>query len=218
MDQKRLNYLHRILIREDQHWTKKAFHRLESMNLGWSKSIKETLVDYNLPTDFAEIKSFTIRQWSKIVKDKVEVKNKGRLYDDCHKIVNGAREVKTKTASIVNVLNSDYYERKPCEEILLCTKQETKTIMIARFGMLECGRNFKGSACITCNDCGTIDDEEHRLNHCKKFRAINYYDHDDKIPFTNIYSNDITVLRDIIPKIENVWSTNCAHGTMKKEH
>ena len=47
---------------------------------------------------------------------------------------------------------------------------------------------------------------------------MNYCDHEQKIPFKNIYSNDITVLRDIIPKIENVWNTNCAHGTMKKEH
>ena len=90
--------------------------------------------------------------------------------------------------------------------------------MIARFGMLECGRNFKGSNSITCNECSTVDDEEHRLNYCKKFRTMNYYDYEQKIPFKNIYSNDITVLRDIIPKIENVWNTNCAHGTMKKEH
>ena len=47
---------------------------------------------------------------------------------------------------------------------------------------------------------------------------MNYYDHEQKTPFKNIYSNDITVLRDIIPKIENVWNTNCAYATTKKEH
>ena len=86
-----------------------------------------------------------------------------------------------KTASIIDIHNTDYYERKPCEEILSCTKQETKTIVIARFGMLECGRNFKGSNSITCNESSTVDDEEHRLNYCKKFRAMNYYDYEQKI-------------------------------------
>ena len=152
------------------------------------------------------------------MKDKVEVKNKGRLYDDCHKTVDGIQVAKTKTARIPNNLLSDAYTRKPCDEILLCTKQETKTIIIARFGMLDCGRNFKGSNSATCNKCGVVDDEEHRLNHCIKYRSINYYDHEEKLPFENIFSTDVEVLRNIIPRIQNVWDTYCAHGTMKKEN
>ena len=159
----------------------------------------------------------TQRQWSNLVKEKVEAKNRKRLYDDCHKTVNGVQVAKTKTARIPNNLLSDTYERKPCDEILLCTKQETKTIIIARFGMLQCGRNFKGDNSVTCSTCSVVDDEEHRLNHCVKYRTMNYYDHEDKLPFENIFSTDVEVLRNIIPRIQNVWDTNCAHGTMKKE-
>ena len=159
----------------------------------------------------------TQRQWSNIVKEKVEAKNRKRLYDDCHKTENGIKVAKTKTACLPNNLLADTYTRKPCDEILQCTKQETKTIITARFGMLQCGRNFKGSNNITCNECGVVDDEEHRLNHCTKYRSMNYCDHEEKLPFKNIFSTDINTLRDIIPRIQNVWDTNCAHGTMRKQ-
>ena len=86
---KRLNYLHRILTREDEHWTKRAFQTLDSMDIGWSKSIRDALTEYQLPTDYETIKSMTQRQWSNIVKEKVEAKNRKRLYDDCHKTKNG---------------------------------------------------------------------------------------------------------------------------------
>ena len=176
---KRFNYLHRILSREDDHWTKKAFQILDSMDIGWCKSIKDALIEYNLPTDYTTIINMTHRQWSNLVKEKVEAKNRKRLYDDCHKTVNGVQVAKTKTARIPNNLLSDTYERKPCDEILLCTKQETKTIIIARFGMLQCGRNFKGDNSVTCNTCSVVDDEEHCLNHCVKYRTMNYYDHEE---------------------------------------
>ena len=214
---KRLNYLHRILVREDDHWTKKAFNTLDSLNIGWSKSIKVTLTEYQLPTDYETIKSMTQRQWGNLVKEKVEATNRRRLYDDCHKTVDGIRVVKTKTSSIPNNLLPHNYTRKPCDEILQCTKQETKTIIIARFGMLDCGRNFKGSNNEICIECSEVDDEEHRLNHCIKYRSLNYYDHEQKVPFKNIFSTDVDVLREIISRIQRVWDTNCAHGTMKKE-
>ena len=86
--------------------------------------------------------------------------------------------------------------------------------MIARFKMLECGQNFKGSMKEICNICKVIDDENHRLNHCKNFKEVNFYDYIDKVEFEYINSDDITVLREIIPKIEKVWNTRTAHGTM----
>ena len=130
------------------------------MDIGWSKSIRDALTEYQLPTDYETIKSMTQRQWSSIVKEKVEAKNRKRLYDDCHKTENGIKVVKTKTACLPNNLLADTHTRKPCDEILQCTKQETKTIITARFGMLQCGCNFKGSNNITCNKCGVVDDEE----------------------------------------------------------
>ena len=40
IDQKRLNYLHRILTRNDNHWTNRTLLTLHRLNIGWGKSIK----------------------------------------------------------------------------------------------------------------------------------------------------------------------------------
>ena len=95
-------------------------------------------------------------------------------------------------------------------------KQRTKTIIMARSGMLECGKNFKGTMSDSCSKCGTIDDEEHRLNNCHKWAEINNVGK-EKIDFNDIYSNDRIVLNRVlnIDAIEKVWELKFANGRMK---
>ena len=216
VDQKRLNYLHRILQRNNDHWTNRTLLTLHHLNIGWGKSINEALSEYNLPTDFTEIKNKSVRQWKQIVAQKIEVMNTKRLYQDCHKTESGTQVPKTKTAHIVPSLSYDTYRRKLQDDIIQCTKYETKAIIIARFGMLECGWNYKGSIPETCAQCNQIDDENHRLNYCIRFRETNLYDTDEKVDFSEIFSTDINTLRNILPKIEGVWNMKNAHGTMVK--
>ena len=80
--------------------------------------------------------------------------------------------------------------------------------------MLECGKNFRGSLKELCNECNIYDDENHRLNHCSKWKDTNLYNNDEKVDINLMYSNDINVLRQIISKIEGVWNIKTAHGTM----
>ena len=142
--------------------------------------------------------------------------NKKRLLDDCYRTEGGKQIEKTKTKHIIEIIQNDTYERTPQHEILQCTKQETKTLIIARFGMLECGANFKGTLREFCDTCKQTDDESHRLNYCPKFKELNRYDSTDKVDFANIFSNDINTLKQIIYEIERVWNVKTAHGTMKK--
>ena len=86
--------------------------------------------------------------------------------------------------------------------------------MIARFHMLETGTNYKGTLDEICKECKTKDDENHRLNYCKKYRLNNLYSNTLKADFNDIYSKDINVLRPIIAQIEKVWNTKNANGTM----
>ena len=213
----RLIYLHRILKRHDQHWTKKAFYELDKLKIGWSKDIRETLSSYDLPNDYITIKSMTKRRWTKLVTEKTEIKNTQRLINECHKSLNGMKTPKTKTAHILESLTKDTYQRKPQEEIMHSTRQMTKTIVIARFGMLECGRNFKGSHKEICSMCNTLDDENHRMNYCRKFRNINNFDRAEKVEFTEVYSDNVTTLMSVISSIERVWNTQTAHGTMRNQ-
>ena len=68
-----------------------------------------------------------------------------RILKDCHKMENGVSIPKTKTAHIIEHIQSETYVRKPQLDVTKCSKQETKSIIIARFGVLECGWNFKGT-------------------------------------------------------------------------
>ena len=109
------------------------------------------------------------------------------------------------------------YVREPEKEILQMTKKEAKTIIIARYGMLECGKNFKGTAQTICEMCNVLDDESHRLNNCIKWKERNLFDSDEKVNFNDVYSNDIRIVRNIIPLIQSLWNVKNAHGTMYTE-
>ena len=66
-------------------------------------------------------------------------------------------------------------------------------MMIARYGMLECGRNFKGSVKENCDQCDTTDNENHCLDYCIKLGALNFHDVDVIVNFDDIYDNDVFV-------------------------
>ena len=95
-----------------------------------------------------------------------------------------------------------------------CSKYEAKTLIIARFGMLECGQNYKGTTSEICSTCEVTDNENHRLNVCPKFRSVNRYDVKEKFSFNNIYSQDVNTLKNAIQVKGNVWNTKNAHGTI----
>ena len=213
---KRLNYLHKLLNKRDETWLKRTLMILRELNIGWAKSISETLSYYDLPTNLGTIKEMTKRHWKRIVNEKIETKNRIQLYDDCHRKENGEKVPKTKTKHIIQHLDSHNYQRTPLSEFLHSTRHETKTIMIARFGMLECGQNFKGSLSTTCLACNVLDNESHRLNYCVKYKENNLYSSNDKANFEDIYSDDIDVIKRVIIHIEKVWNVKTAHGSMHK--
>ena len=82
--------------------------------------------------------------------------------------------------------------------------------------MLECGKNFGGTIGGTCSECNIYDDEEHRLNQCKKWKNINYLNSSEKIDFNEIHSDNVTTLRNVICKLQMVWNTKNAQGTMNR--
>ena len=214
VEQKQLIYLWKVINRNQHHWTQIALNQLMSRKIGWGKSIHDTLTAHNLPTQTDAIKTHSKGQWTNIVKTAIEKRNKERLIQDCHKTENGENKRKSKTAHIVDKIKDPAYRRGPLEELTKCTKLETKTILLSRFRMLECGNNFKGSYSANCNVCDTKDDEKHRMNYCSKFRTTNNYDCQNKIEFDKVFSVNIETLRDIIPKISQIWNARNANGTM----
>ena len=209
-----LLYLHRLLTNDDDDWMKKALLTLQSLNIGWFKKIMSLIEQYELPSDFESIRRHPPGEWKYKVLSGIEKKNKERLLQDCHKVVDGVEARKTKTSTIVDKINIPNFNRKPIPEIMNLSKSETRTLMIARYGMLQCGKNFGGTLNNTCDTCDCLDDENHRLNFCPKW-GNNSDDADDEIiPFELVYSSDPLVLDNILPRIEQTWNTKNGHGTM----
>ena len=74
VDKKRFMFLHKVLSRENDHWTKQMMLHLQAENLGWAKNITEKLTQYGLETDWEVIRRHSKRQWKKISGDAVEKK------------------------------------------------------------------------------------------------------------------------------------------------
>ena len=208
-------YFHKLLTRNEENWTRKMLHHLHDRNTGWAKSLIEKLTEYRLEPDWEKIKALTKNQWKEVVKNAINERNKQKLITNCTTTTPQETKVNTKSKYIYNILTTTTYERSPLKEILNQEKQKTKTIILARSGMLECGRNFKGTMKEMCTECNENDDEDHRLNNCKKWELTNNVGK-DKIDFQDIYSSDPQVLNQIIKAIENVWELKYANGRMKR--
>ena len=59
VDQKRFIFLHKILSREDDHWTKLMLNHLQSIKAGWAKQTADKLREYGLETNWNAIKQKT---------------------------------------------------------------------------------------------------------------------------------------------------------------
>ena len=124
------------------------------------KIYKETLTKHYLPAQLETIKTHSKGEWTNMVKTAIEKSNTERIIQECHKTEDGERKLKTKTAHIIELIKNPSYQRAPLKELIKCTKIETKTIILGRFGMLECGKNFKGTISANCTVCDTFDDEK----------------------------------------------------------
>ena len=217
VDQKILLYLHKILNRGEDYWQEKTLLTLKTLNLGWFKKIENLLTDYNLPENLNDIKRLSAGEWRYKVKFSIEKRNKERIEEECYKTLNDIKTPKSKTKTIIDKLKQANYKRQPETEFLKMTKKETKAIMTARYGMLECGINYKGKLESECQSCGVTDDESHRLNRCARWEGNNLVGKEEQVDFQDVYSNNIDTLRKIMPHIQTLWNVKNAHGTMQVE-
>ena len=159
----------------------------------------------------------TKRQWREEIRKAVNNnRNKQKLIESCTTVTPTGTKINTKTREIHTKLTTEPYNRQPPNEILNGNKLITKTIILARHGMLECGNNFKGTISLNCSSCNAIDDENHRLNECSRWSDINNANLSLKCDFRGIYSTNGTELSNVISNLEKVWEFRYANGRMKK--
>ena len=209
-------YLHKILKRNDEHWTKKMLSHLRSQKIGWAENICQKLSDYGLEEDWTKIKNLSKCNWKNSVNAAVFNMNKKKLTQSCKEKKDGTEKVKSKTKYVFDHINENLYTGKPLPEIVVSNRLLTKTLIIARSGMLECGKNFKATIPETCVKCLQLDDENHRMNECSSWQHINYINSNSKVDFQDVYSNDPQKLSVVIDRVRSVWEMSLGKGTMKR--
>ena len=213
IDQMKFMYLYKLLKRTDDHWTKKMLLHLDEVKTGWAKNIRQKLTEYNLEQDWSKIMTQSKTTWKNSVKDSVRKSNVQKMINSCME----KDKIKTKTRHIYESTNPTTYSNKAVPEIISSTKMKAKTLILARNGMLECGKNFKGTLPEICQKCLVTDDENHRMNTCPKWKDTNFLESETKISFCNIFSNDSSILPEIIERIQKVWELSLGNGLMKRK-
>ena len=218
IDKKRFMFLHKVLTRNESHWTNKMMLHLKNRNLGWARNIQHKLTEYKIETDWTKIKTITKKEWKKSVNEAVERVNMEKLLRNCISSEPHGEKIKTKTKHIHQQLTSttSIKERRPSKGLLNGTKQRAKTIVLSRYHMLECGTNFKGTMSQTCRICKTTDNENHRLNECSIFNELNHANSLTQCNFGDIYNDDNNILNPILSRIDKVWEFRYANGRMRK--
>ena len=89
----------------------------------------------------------------------------------------GEKKFKTKTKSIIKVLDSPNYKRQALPILMILTSIEARALIMGRYGMLDCRANFsRDYGGKLCEECKVIDDKRHRINFGQKYSPINRYD------------------------------------------
>ena len=145
------------------------------------------------------------------MEEAVNRRNLESLIDQCTHETPTESKINSKTRYIYDILTTSDYARNPLRELCHQSKETTRTIIVARNGMLECGKNFKGTMKEMCSKCEVIDDENHRLNECKNVDRT-----PNRTNFDDIFSDNEKVLGSIINEIQNVWELRYANGRMKR--
>ena len=157
----------------------------------------------------------TPNEWKEKVRVSILKKYGKKLIENCTRVNGQDVKILTKTKHIYEKLTNNRYKGTPIEALVQGNKQRKRTVFFAQNGMLECGRNMKGTIPETFFECNKTDDEQHRLTTCKKWSDLNS-NHGIDVNFNDIYSEDKETLDRIVAKICMVWETRFANGRMKK--
>ena len=72
--------------------------------------------------------------------------------------------------------------------------------------MLSCANNYaNGFGTKNCDLCKVIDDEEHRINACKKWENVNRYHSNEKVVYSDIFSEGNVECFNVVSAILSVW-------------
>ena len=160
-----------------------------------------------------EIKNKKKREWEQIVEEATWNLNKKKILDLC--MCKG--KVRTKTKEITRIIENGTYQRGYNHNALFeLPRHSVKTILMARYGMLDCAANYHGRyRTKLCEECGVTDNEDHRINSCRKWENVNLYGTEYNINFDIVFSNNIDELRQMSGCLNCIWNLENGRNEMK---
>ena len=215
---KQLIYLHKLLQKPENHWTMTSLIALRQHDIGWAKQVRRNLEEWSLETDWDKIKLKSANKWKREVYETAEKINKAKILEECHKKERGEHRIKTKTKTLIPLLEDEQYVRKPQPFMTNNNKLVARAYIMGRYGMLQCAANFSnGYGSKNCGRCGVVDDESHRINQCPEWGNINLVNSGECIDFDQLYSENEDESINVAKRIITMWdlanNKNCMRLT-----
>ena len=173
---------------------------------------------WGLEQDWGAIQQKPVMEWKREVALAAEKRNIVKLREECETLCRGEATKKKKTRFVLENLDLPDYKRKPDSFIMHHNYiLHSRALIMGRYGMLKCASNFRnGFGTDKCDKCNVVDDESHRINHCKKWQNINRFEDSEKIIFTDIFSNDTKKCFAVVQVILSVWDLGNGKNEMRQ--
>ena len=167
-EQKQLIFLQKVLQRNNEHWTKATLIAMKEKNVGRAKQINSILEKRELETEWENIQNKRKKEWTQLIKAATEKIN----------VCKNESKTKSKVAHLKEQLNGPNYVRKPDPFIIQNQSMiHARVLIMGSLGILQCAKNFATQhGTKQCKDCGVLDDGNHRVNFCIKYRSVNHCD------------------------------------------
>ena len=210
---KQLKYLHIVLSRSDLDLCKRSMLDEIKNSSGWGVYIMKILDECELPTALEEIISKRRSEWWNLVECATLGLNTKMLLESCK----DKGKTRSKTLPITQLLEQDSYRLDYSHNVIFELPRKTvKMIIMARYRMLDCAKNFKGKyGTEYCKECNVVDDESHRLNSCVKWKHVNLYNGGYSIDFSAVFSEDKNTLRLMSRLLRSVWNLENGKNEMR---
>ena len=83
--------------------------------------------------------------------------------------------------------------------------------------MLQCANNFScGYGKKICTECNALDNEEHRINDCRKYDDTNLCNSANKKTYDDIYSEDEAKCFAVVDRILSMWDLENGKNNMRQ--
>ena len=156
--------------------------------MGGQSKLIPSLIKWGLERNWEDIALKDKGDWKKDVMDAAEKIHASKLNDECVSKNRNETKQKTKTKHLESIMDGPSYVRAP-DPFIMKNQQMVyaRALIMARYGMLQCVKNISNNyGGKLCSEYMVKDDENHRINDCKKWSGVNRYNNPTKIKFDDI--------------------------------